>query len=154
VAWLNCYRVDDVVVLKDHHMGRFAGAMNLLRIRVARLLWCLQVVLPPMVPSSLGFVRPDGAYLIDNGQALVVWLGRDLPAAWLGQVCCTGLPHKGVGEGEHCTARQEVRLFRSTATICPLYCCLAAQWLSKSPAGLPAFGMQATDEPIFSGAVA
>lgn len=45
-----------------------------------------QVVLPPMLPPSLGFFRPDGAYLINNGQVLVVWLGRDVPAAWLTQV--------------------------------------------------------------------
>lgn len=46
----------------------------------------VQVVLPPMLPPSLGFFRPDGAYLINNGQSLVVWLGRDLPAQWLSQV--------------------------------------------------------------------
>lgn len=47
---------------------------------------CLQLVLPQMVPASLAFLRLDGAYLLDNGQVLVLWLGRDVPQAWLAQV--------------------------------------------------------------------
>lgn len=47
---------------------------------------CAQVLLPPSVPPSLGFFRADGCYLINNGQVLVVWLGRDLSATWLTQV--------------------------------------------------------------------
>jgi hypothetical protein len=47
---------------------------------------CAQVLLPPSVPPSLGFFRADGSYLINNGQVLVVWLGRDLSATWLTQV--------------------------------------------------------------------
>lgn len=67
----------------------------------------VQVVLPPMVPPSLGFFRPDGAYLINNGQALVVWLGRDLPAAWLSQV--RSRSSGGWGGEEHQTARHGVK---------------------------------------------
>lgn len=44
-----------------------------------------KVVLPPMVPPSLGFFRADGAYLINNGHLLVLWLGRDVSAAWITQ---------------------------------------------------------------------
>jgi hypothetical protein len=39
-----------------------------------------------MVPPSLGFFRADGAYLINNGHLLVLWLGRDVSAAWITQV--------------------------------------------------------------------
>lgn len=47
----------------------------------------VQVVLPPhTVPPSLGYFRADGAYLLDNGQVLVLWLGRDISHAWLTQV--------------------------------------------------------------------
>eukprot|EP00775_Hariotina_reticulata_P013331 gene13331-13460_t len=45
-----------------------------------------QVVLPPTVPASLGFMAIGGCYLLDNGNMLVLWLGREAPAAWLTQV--------------------------------------------------------------------
>lgn len=44
------------------------------------------MVLPPTLPASLGYLRPDGAYLLDNGLMLVLWLGRDVSPAWLTQV--------------------------------------------------------------------
>lgn len=51
-----------------------------------------QVVLPPMVPPSLGFFRADGAYLINNGHTMVLWLGRDLSAGWITQVRSAAAP--------------------------------------------------------------
>jgi hypothetical protein len=44
------------------------------------------VVLPPTVPASLGYMAIGGCYLLDNGNMLVLWLGREAPAAWLTQV--------------------------------------------------------------------
>lgn len=45
-----------------------------------------QVVLPPTVPASLSYLSSSGAYLLDNGQLLVLWLGRDAEPGWLVQV--------------------------------------------------------------------
>lgn len=50
------------------------------------LLGWLQVVLPPTVPASLAYLHVGGAYLLDNGQLLVLWIGREAAAAWLTQV--------------------------------------------------------------------
>lgn len=36
------------------------------------------VVLPALTPLSLQYFDPEGAYLIDNGQRLYVWLGNCL----------------------------------------------------------------------------
>ena len=47
---------------------------------------CLQVVLPATVPASLMYLRADGAYLLDTGVVLLLWLGRDVQPAWLTQV--------------------------------------------------------------------
>eukprot|EP00878_Enallax_costatus_P011952 GHUV01012479.1.p1 GENE.GHUV01012479.1~~GHUV01012479.1.p1 ORF type:complete len:992 (+),score=282.52 GHUV01012479.1:492-3467(+) len=44
------------------------------------------VTLPPTVPASLAYLRGDGCYLLDNGQMLILWIGRDVGPAWLSQV--------------------------------------------------------------------
>jgi hypothetical protein len=68
----------------------------------------VQVVLPRMLPASLGYFRADGAYLINNGQVLVLWLGRDVPQAWLSQVWCAdthtaaGLPVSAASQWQLC----------------------------------------------------
>lgn len=46
----------------------------------------VQVVLPSTVPASMAYLNPDGCYLVDNGQVLVLWIGRDASPAWLTQV--------------------------------------------------------------------
>eukprot|EP00877_Chromochloris_zofingiensis_P002473 jgi/Chrzof1/12226/Cz06g26070.t1 len=45
-----------------------------------------RVCLPPTVPASLSFMLESGAYLIDNGRMLVLWLGRALTPGWLAEV--------------------------------------------------------------------
>jgi hypothetical protein len=47
---------------------------------------CYQVLLPPTVPASLAYLSSRGCYLLDNGQLLVLWLGREVQPAWLEQV--------------------------------------------------------------------
>lgn len=49
-------------------------------------LCAVQVCLPPTVPASLSFMLESGAYLIDNGRMLVLWLGRALTPGWLAEV--------------------------------------------------------------------
>lgn len=34
------------------------------------------MVLPPTVPDSAAFLEPSGAYLLDNGRVLVLWVAR------------------------------------------------------------------------------
>jgi protein transport protein SEC24 len=45
-----------------------------------------QVVLPPTVPASLAYLSSSGCYLLDNGQLLLLWLGREAQPAWLVEV--------------------------------------------------------------------
>jgi hypothetical protein len=50
----------------------------------------LQVVLPSTVPASLAYLHAGGCYLLDNGQLLVLWVGRDAAQDWLVQVGAAG----------------------------------------------------------------
>jgi hypothetical protein len=46
----------------------------------------MQVVLPATVPASLAYLHAGGCYLLDNGQLLVLWVGREAAQDWLVQV--------------------------------------------------------------------
>jgi hypothetical protein len=46
----------------------------------------VQVVLPCTVPASLAYLHSRGCYLLDNGQLLVLWVGREAAQDWLVQV--------------------------------------------------------------------
>jgi protein transport protein SEC24 len=47
-------------------------------------------VLPETVPLSLSYMVEGGAYLIDTGRMLILWLGRALAPQWVADVF--GLP--------------------------------------------------------------
>ena len=40
------------------------------------------VVLPPVCPATLALLHEGGAYLIDNGRLLVLWIGRLIARDW------------------------------------------------------------------------
>lgn len=40
------------------------------------------VVLPPVCPATLALLHEGGAYLIDNGRLLVLWIGRLIAREW------------------------------------------------------------------------
>ncbi|KAF8928335.1 hypothetical protein EDD21DRAFT_383268 [Dissophora ornata] len=42
-----------------------------------------RVLLPPLVRVSYARLNPAGAYLLENGQAMYLWLGRDVPSQFL-----------------------------------------------------------------------
>ncbi len=44
-----------------------------------------QVALPPRAPLSMEQLSGAGAYLLDNGRMLVLWLGHAVPLEWLSQ---------------------------------------------------------------------
>ncbi|KAL8274390.1 hypothetical protein Esti_001712 [Eimeria stiedai] len=42
-----------------------------------------QVVLPPSIPLSSESMTQEGAYLIENGETMLLWIGKSAPAEWL-----------------------------------------------------------------------
>jgi len=45
-----------------------------------------RVVLPPRVPLSMALLSGAGAYLLDTGRVLVLWLGHAVSPEFLSQV--------------------------------------------------------------------
>ncbi len=45
-----------------------------------------RVFLPPLVRVSYARLNPAGAYLLENGQKLFLWLGREIPSQFLQDV--------------------------------------------------------------------
>jgi hypothetical protein len=45
-----------------------------------------QTVLPPRAPLSMALLSGAGAYLLDNGRVLVLWLGHAVSSEFLLQV--------------------------------------------------------------------
>lgn len=41
-----------------------------------------EVALPPVAPASSMFLAETGAYLVDNGVQLLLWLGRGIAREW------------------------------------------------------------------------
>ena len=41
-----------------------------------------RVPLPPTTPPGVEYFNPAGAYLIDNGRLVILWLGQQLPPGW------------------------------------------------------------------------
>ena len=46
-----------------------------------------RTVLPSRAPLSMALLSGAGAYLLDNGRVLVLWLGHAVPPEFLAQVC-------------------------------------------------------------------
>lgn len=42
-----------------------------------------RVLFPPLVRVSVARLNPAGAYLLENGQCMFLWLGRDIPSNYL-----------------------------------------------------------------------
>ena len=42
-----------------------------------------RVLLPPLVRVSYARLNPAGAYILENGQSLYLWLGREIPSEFL-----------------------------------------------------------------------
>jgi protein transport protein SEC24 len=45
-----------------------------------------RVYLPPLVRVSYARLQSTGAYLLENGQKIYLWLGRDIPSQFLQDV--------------------------------------------------------------------
>lgn len=43
-------------------------------------------VLPPTFPLSLNFLGEAGAFLLDTGRVIIMWLGRAVPREFLAEV--------------------------------------------------------------------
>jgi len=53
------------------------------------LLRCCRIGRPECIPLTTMVMRDNAAYLLDNGRILVLWLGRNIPQAFLKQVHST-----------------------------------------------------------------
>ncbi|KAL8429052.1 hypothetical protein Efla_005870 [Eimeria flavescens] len=42
-----------------------------------------QVVLPPSIPLSSESMTQEGAYLLENGEGMLLWIGKSAPSEWL-----------------------------------------------------------------------
>jgi protein transport protein SEC24 len=42
-----------------------------------------RVLFPPLIRVSVARLNPAGAYLLENGQCMFLWLGRDIPSNYL-----------------------------------------------------------------------
>ena len=59
-----------------------------------------QTVLPPRAPLSMEQLSGAGAYLLDNGRMLVLWLGHAVPLEWLSQARTS----KALSHGRPCVS--------------------------------------------------
>jgi len=44
------------------------------------------VVVPPTVPLNMEQLSGEGAYLMDNGRLFILWLGRNIPSGYVGEL--------------------------------------------------------------------
>ena len=44
------------------------------------------VVVPPTVPLNMEQLSGEGAYLMDNGRLFILWLGRNIPSGYIGEL--------------------------------------------------------------------
>jgi hypothetical protein len=44
------------------------------------------VILPPTVSLSAEKLEGDGAYLLENGETMILWLGKQIPQSFMEQI--------------------------------------------------------------------
>ncbi|EFN54134.1 hypothetical protein CHLNCDRAFT_135519 [Chlorella variabilis] len=72
-----------------------------------------EVVLPSTAPAGLEYFNPAGAYIVDNGRMLILWLGQAVPPSFYAQVFgvqgppqdTAGLNPEPVRQGSELSAR-------------------------------------------------
>eukprot|EP00961_Rhodomonas_salina_P103235 1388676-Rhodomonas_salina.2 len=47
-----------------------------------------EISLPPTMSLSAERLEAEGAYLVENGETMLMWLGKNLPKSFLQQVRC------------------------------------------------------------------
>lgn len=60
--------------------------IHLIYRQATKVLLLRSVALPPSMPLAQDLIDPSGAYLLDSGRLLLLWLGRGVSPAFLTQV--------------------------------------------------------------------